>query len=162
MPEWSKGADLRSARRLSAWVQTPQIPYYALSCICHCIEHNTFCTISHDPERSQTPSFANALLVERYITITTKLIKLFTSSCEMLHIHAYVARVFFSTNDFHCNYFSYVAPRYYTNTLHQSGVLCHSCFWHRRASNRTTHDLMVMCVMDTKPSNGALSVDMAI
>ena len=26
LPEWSKGADLRSARRLSAWVQTPQVP----------------------------------------------------------------------------------------------------------------------------------------
>ena len=29
LPEWSKGADLRSARRLSAWVQTPQVPCYA-------------------------------------------------------------------------------------------------------------------------------------
>ena len=26
LPEWSKGADLRSARRSSAWVQTPQVP----------------------------------------------------------------------------------------------------------------------------------------
>ena len=29
LPEWSKGADLRSARRQSAWVQTPQVPCYA-------------------------------------------------------------------------------------------------------------------------------------
>ena len=29
LPEWSKGADLRSARRSSAWVQTPQVPCYA-------------------------------------------------------------------------------------------------------------------------------------
>ena len=27
LPEWSKGADLRSARLSSAWVQTPQVPY---------------------------------------------------------------------------------------------------------------------------------------
>ena len=26
LPEWSKGADLRSARHTSAWVQTPQVP----------------------------------------------------------------------------------------------------------------------------------------
>ena len=31
LPEWSKGADLRSARRLSAWVQTPQVPSYAVA-----------------------------------------------------------------------------------------------------------------------------------
>ena len=31
LPEWSKGADLRSARRLSAWVQTPQVPSYAIA-----------------------------------------------------------------------------------------------------------------------------------
>lgn len=28
LPEWSKGADLRSARRSSAWVQTPQVPSF--------------------------------------------------------------------------------------------------------------------------------------
>ncbi len=28
LPEWSKGVDLRSTRRLSAWVQTPQIPNF--------------------------------------------------------------------------------------------------------------------------------------
>ena len=38
LPEWSKGADLRSARRSSAWVQTPQVPSYVWACRV-CIDH---------------------------------------------------------------------------------------------------------------------------
>lgn len=41
LPEWSKGADLRSARQSSAWVQTPQVPSYRSVSARHLTPHRT-------------------------------------------------------------------------------------------------------------------------
>lgn len=110
LPEWSKGADLRSARRSSAWVQTPQVPCYApnrrilaacgsespashfapaLSCTAH-FAHNyifylhTFC---HPSCTNSSPAVIIVAVgnLKKPLTPTTSILQYPLTSCEFFY-----------------------------------------------------------------------------